>query len=59
MYLDIFETGDFLQPFSKIYGSTRSIFESFSPVHMKMLNNGNTIAPLTGHAWVMLVVNHV
>ena len=29
---------------------TRSVFESFSPVHTKTLNNGNTIACLTEHA---------
>ena len=49
MHSDIFETGDFLQLFSKIYVSTRNIVESFSPVHMKTLNNANMIAPLTEH----------
>ena len=32
----IFENGDF-SPFSKTYTSTRSVFESFSPVHTKTL----------------------
>ena len=40
----------FFSPFSKKYASTRSLFESFSPVHTKTLNNGNTIASLTEHA---------
>ena len=35
-YPDIFENGFFF-PFSKKYPSTRSVFESFSPVHMKTL----------------------
>ena len=32
MYLDIFENGEFCP-----YASTRSVFESFSPVHTKTL----------------------
>ena len=36
-YLDIFENGFFICRFQKKYPSTRSIFESFSPVHMKTL----------------------
>ena len=34
-YRDIFENGDFFSPFSEKYASTRSVFESFSPVHTK------------------------
>ena len=37
-YPDIFENGLFPPPFSKKkYASTRCVFESFSPVHMKTL----------------------
>ena len=42
--------GDFFLRFQKKYASTRSVFESFSPVHTKTLNNGNTIASLAKHA---------
>ena len=33
----------------KKYLPTRSVFQSFSPVHTKKLNNGNMIISLTGH----------
>ena len=42
-----------IQIFSKpeiIFLHFQTKFESFSPVHMKMLNNGSTIAPFSGHA---------
>ena len=37
----------FFPPFSKKCVSIRSVFESFSPVHTKTLNNGDTRASLT------------
>ena len=36
-YSDIFEKGDFFPCFQKKYASTRSVCESFSPVHTKTL----------------------
>ena len=42
-YPEIFEARDFSLHF-------QTKFESFSPVYMKMLNNGNTIAPFSEHA---------
>ena len=38
-----FWNGDFFLRFAKKYTSTRSIFESFSPVHTKTLNNGKSL----------------
>ena len=49
-YPNIFENGEFCLPFFKKYASTRSVFEPFSPVHSKTLNNVKIIAALTEHA---------
>ena len=49
-YPDISETEIFFLRFQKIYASTLSVFELFSPVHTHTLNNGNTIALVTEHA---------
>ena len=46
---DIFENGEF-SPFSKnTCPHVAWVFQSFSPVHTKKLNNGNMIISLTGH----------
>ena len=47
---DVNENGEFCPPFFKKYSSTRSVFESFSLVHAKTLNNVKTIAAVTEHA---------
>ena len=50
-YQDIFENRDLSLFSKKKFVSTRSVFESFPPLHSKTLaDDGNTIASLTGHA---------
>ena len=56
-YPDIFENGDFFLR-SKKGGSTRSVFESFSPVHVKTLKRWKYDS-IPYRACVMLVVYDV
>ena len=61
-YLNIFENGDFFSPFSENYAFTRSVFESFSPVHLKTLkrwkydsNPHRACVMLVVHQYIMYV----
>ena len=49
-YLDIFENEEIFPLFSKKYASTSTVFESFSAVHTKTLNNESTTVSLTEYA---------